>query len=118
MLYYTGATQHLAIQTDPTKSLGGYVSSSQIPNGLINNLFYNIDATTVSKNLKQIRVIAFLNTTGSIISSFKVFTNTPNDSFSRFKIGIIKNSIDSSCNIPYFESIPNENSIPQYVQLN
>lgn len=117
MLYYTGAIQHLAQQTDPSKSLGGYISSSQVPNDVLGNLFPTIDYSTLINKTKHIRVVAFLNTTGGIINNFSIYTNTPPDSFSKLKVGLILNEIDESCNIPYFETLPNGFSTPLYIQL-
>lgn len=117
MLYYTGAIQHLAIQTDPSKSLGGYISSSQIPNDVLGNLFPVIDNNTLENNLKHTRVIAYLNTFSNAIGSLRVYTNTPSSSFSKLKVGLIVSSVDSTCNIPYFESLPSENATPFYVAL-
>lgn len=117
MLFYTGANKSNAIQTNSARSLGGWISSSQIPNEVLNNIFGNIDYTIVSKNLKSNRVIAFKNTTGSIIPTFKIWTISPLDSFAKFKIGIILNSIEPSCNFPYFEQLSSEAASPMYVSL-
>lgn len=117
MLYYTGAIQHNAIQEDPSKSLGGYISSSLVPNDVLNNLFGTIDYSTLVNQTKETRVIAFLNTTGGTINTFSIYTNTPIDSFSKLKVGLILNEIDETCNIPYFEQLPNRNSTPLYVQV-
>lgn len=118
MIYYTGAIQHLAIQTDPSKSLGGYISSSQVPNDVLSNIFGTLDYTTIINKLKDTRVLAFLNTTGSIIDNFSVYTITPQGSFAKLKVGLVNNEIDAKCNIPYFEQLPTTNSTPLYVTLN
>ena len=52
MLYLTGAASSLANsseapQTDVSKSLGGYISSSVVPNGNINALFDMISLMTL-----------------------------------------------------------------------
>ncbi len=117
MLFYTGANKNQAIQQNSSMSLGGWISSSQVPNDVLNNLFSSIDYTAVKNNLKSNRVIAFKNLSGAEIASFKVWTNTAEDSFAKFKIGIILNAIDTSCNIPYFELLSSDQASPFYVSL-
>jgi hypothetical protein len=117
MLFYTGANKSGAIQGNPSLSLGGWVSSSQVPNDFMNNLFSDIDYTTVKTDSKPIRVLAFKNLSGAIIPSFQVYTVTPPTSYAKLKIGIILNAIDESCSCPYFEQIPSEFASPSYVTL-
>lgn len=117
MLYYTGSIQPNAVQNTPSKSLGGYISSSAVSNDLINNLFSNIDYTTITKNLKNNRVIAFLNTTGSVIDKFTLYVNSNQNNVSKLKFGLARSSIDESCNAQYFETLQNENASPFYVEL-
>lgn len=117
MLYYTGSIQPNAIQDSPSKSLGGYVSSSIVPNDVINNLFSDIYWYDLKNNLKHIRVIAFLNTTDETIDDFTVHVNSHEDNVSKLKIGIIKNAVDEECDVKYFETLPNSTAIPQYVGL-
>ena len=117
MLYYTGAIQPNAIQDSPSKSLGGYVSSSVVPNDVINNLFSDIYWYDLKHNLKHIRVIAFLNTTDETLDDFTVHVNSHEDNVSKLKIGIIKNEVDEECDVKYFETLPNATAVPQYVEL-
>lgn len=117
MLLYTGAIQNEAIQQDASKSLGGWVSSSQIQNNVIHNLFSKIDYNQVKNDLKPIRVVAFKNTTGSIITSLKVWIEHEATAFATYKIGLVLNSIETTCNHPYFEQIQNQYAEPFYCQL-
>lgn len=117
MLFYTGANKSNAIQGNPSLSLGGWISSSQVPNDYLNNLFSDIDYTTIKNDLKPIRVLGFKNLTGGIIPSFSVYTITPVNTSAKFKIGIILNAIDASCNCPYFEQLVSELANPFYVVL-
>lgn len=117
MLFYTGAIQHGAIQNNPSKSLGGYISQTQVPNDLENNIFSNIGFDTIQNNLKELRVLAFLNNTGAEINEFSFYVNFDDESFAKIKAGLVLNAIDHNCNVPYFEQISNENSTPFYVEL-
>jgi len=117
MLYYTGAVQHGAVQNDPNRSLGGWISSSPIQNDVFDNLFNKIDYYQIKNKLKPIRVIAFQNTNSTPISALRVWIEHLPTSFATYKIGLILNSIDPSCGKPYFEQIQNPFSSPIYVEL-
>jgi len=41
-LYYTGASNYKATQVDPSKSLGGFISDTAIPNDIENSIFANM----------------------------------------------------------------------------
>ena len=66
MIYLTGANSSLvkspdAPQTDTAKSLGGYVSSTPVPNGELNALFDLISAYTLEKRQKETIALALVN---------------------------------------------------------
>lgn len=66
LLYLTGANSSLAktsenSQTDPSKSLGGYVSSTVVPNAAINSLFDLISSYTLEKHQPECIAIALIN---------------------------------------------------------
>lgn len=66
MIYLTGANSSLvkspdAPQTDTAKSLGGYVSSTPVPNGELNVLFDLISAYTLEKRQKETIALALVN---------------------------------------------------------
>lgn len=117
MLFYTGAVQNGAIQEDPSKSLGGWISSSQIQNNVFDNLFGKIDYNQVKNDLKPIRVIAFHNSSTTPIAKLRVWVEHESTSFATYKIGLVLNSIDPTCNLPYFEQIRNQFGEPFYCEL-
>lgn len=66
MLYLTGASASRqntpeSAQTDPTKSLGGYISSSLVPNASVNSLFDLISIKTIKDCLKETIAIGLVN---------------------------------------------------------
>lgn len=69
-LYYTGSEKGNLPQTSPLTSLGGYVSSTPLPNGSLNNLFGAISQYGKEKMIRQVRAIVLKNETGA--------TATPN----------------------------------------
>jgi hypothetical protein len=60
-LFFTGADVLEGIQTNQLKSLGGYKSSTVIPNSSPNKLFDDISNITIKNRLQQIRGIVLKN---------------------------------------------------------
>lgn len=66
MVYLTGAQASLVKspsnpQSDPSKSLGGYISSTQVPNAALNSLFDLLSSHTLEKRQKETMAIALIN---------------------------------------------------------
>jgi hypothetical protein len=115
MLYYTGAEKNQATQNNQSKSLGGWISSSQVPNDFMNNLFGDLDYSSIKNDDKEYRVIAFKNISNTPID-LSLYTETPIDSFCKYQIGLILNSLTED-NCAYFEQLVNSKSAPYYVEL-
>jgi hypothetical protein len=115
ILYYTGAVKNDQQQNDPSKSLGGWISSSIIPNSKLGNLFSGISDSMIQNPNTQIRVIALKNLTGET-KNVTIYTDTPEDSYSIFKLGVSQPVIDPECG-PYFESLSSEDSLPYMTQV-
>jgi len=64
-LYYTTITGHLNENKDPRKSLGGYRSSTVIPNGKINSLFTDITDFSIDNPKDEYIAVCLFNDTGS-----------------------------------------------------
>ena len=110
MLYYTGAIKPEDIQQDPSLSLGGYKSSTQIPNGTIHNLFPKITQSTIIQDKKIIRMIVLQNLTSSAINNVKLFIQ--NGDYSLFTMSAIAPGYDEQCERFFFEKVSNEQSLP------
>lgn len=78
-LYYTGASTFEGTQLDKDKSLGGLISSSEISNSLIGNLFGDISPYAVQLNKKEIRVFVIKNTALVTKSGLKVWISYPDN---------------------------------------
>lgn len=77
-IYYTGAAKFTASQNDASKSIGGYISSSIIPNGMLSNLFGDISAYTKSiANRSEYRAIAIKSTSAPTKSNLKAYFTYP-----------------------------------------
>lgn len=115
ILYYTGAKTPNAIQIDSEKSLGGFVSSTPVPNSRIGNLFSGISKSVIIENRKEIRLIALKNTTGVAIANLIIFTNNKNKSF-KFKIAAVASGTNSLNEI-VFEEVQDGESLPYQAAL-
>lgn len=73
ILYFTGAVKQGDPQTESRLSLGGHISSSQLPNGNINNLFGEISQYTLEKQVVEYRALALKNTSGATIPASTIY---------------------------------------------
>lgn len=77
-LLLTGATTFLAAQLDPSKSLGGYISSSEVQSGTLSNIFDTISTYTKQiSNKKETRAIVIKNDSLKTYDNLKVWTVYP-----------------------------------------
>ena len=99
MLYLTGASNSLAKsseapQTDVSKSLGGYISSSMVPNGNVNALFDTISLSTLKNKPKETIAIALVNKFENVVSNVEIKMVTKKDAIGKFKIAAVNVSED------------------------
>lgn len=106
--YYSGAPTHLATQSDPYLSLGGYASNSLIPNALLNNLFPNTTRSHLQSLQIVTRMVIVRNTHSGTISNLRIFTNI-SDKFT-YKIAAVTPAIIAG--IPTFEKLSSPQSLP------
>lgn len=110
--YYTGAKGFLEEQKNPSLSLGGFISSSLVPNGNINNLFSSITPYTLNKNLTEYSLIALKNELGNDIKELKVLLEYNQQiQFSNIELAAIVNKNNN------FELIQNSNSMPYFAEF-
>ena len=94
MLYLTGAATSLASsseapQTDPLKSLGGYISSSQVPNGALNTLFDLISLQTLKEKPIETIAIGLINRFDKNVKDVKIKVQTDKYNTASFKIACV-----------------------------
>jgi hypothetical protein len=115
ILLYTGSNVANAPQINTEKSLGGYISSTSIPNARLSNLFSSISKSDVINKKAIIRMIALKNTTGLTVSDFKIYTNVEN-SHVKLKIAAVAAATDGDNN-KIFESVLDSESLPYQATL-
>lgn len=121
-IYYTGATKYLQAQVDPSASLGGYISSTEIPNGILANVFDQISQELIKRNVAEYRVLAIKNdgvsTLTSVVASLGFPLTADSDSTfvydSDWAIGYAVAKVDD-CGDLYIDRIGSPNAIPHGV---
>lgn len=110
-LLYTGADNVGLPQLTASKSIGGFVSSSQVPNLLMQNLFGDVSYQNLVNGSKTLRALAlkFIETTGN----FRIGI-LPNSNDLKFKIELAFVSVTNN----QMEKLLNDNAEPIYAQFN
>ena len=100
LLFLTGANSSLAktsenSQTDPSKSLGGFVSSTVVPNAAMNSLFDLISSYTLEKRQPECVAIALINKFENInATNVKLRIVTQPENEATFKVAAV--TLDSN----------------------
>lgn len=76
-IFYTGATAFDKEQKDSSLSIGGLISSTEVPNGLLNNLFGGLSKFTVQQNKAEFRGIVIKNDGEIVLTGLKAFFTYP-----------------------------------------
>lgn len=95
MIYLTGANTSLskssdAAQTDPAKSLGGYISSTPVPNGELNVLFDLISSFTLEKKKKETIALALVNKLDHAVNNVTLKVVVGNENLATFRVAAVK----------------------------
>lgn len=94
MLYLTGAQNSLQKsadnpQTDPAKSLGGFISSSPVPNSAINSLFDLVSSYSIQKEVKETIAIGLINKFDFPVDNVRIKIVTDENHECSFKVGAV-----------------------------
>ena len=94
MIYLTGASASLAKsadnpQSDVNRSLGGYISSTPVPNAAINSLFDLISSYTLEKRQKETIAIGLINQLDKAVKDVELKIVTDPDNEATFKIAAV-----------------------------
>ena len=117
MLYLTGAETSLAksqvaVQTDPAKSLGGYISSSPVPNAAVNSLFDLISLETLRTKPKETLAFGLINKLPNSVTNVKIKFISRKEDVSKFRVAAVAIGSDYS-----MEQIPNRYSEPMLAEF-
>jgi len=110
-LFYTGATEYLGEQKSPRLSLGGFISSSPLPNDILNGIFGSISDYKAVNGLKEVRGVVLRNETGGDATPSIWYKNNSSDPITNIRMSIVSVAVDNCGNF-YIESIQNEQASP------
>jgi hypothetical protein len=116
-LFYSGATKSQSEQTLPSQSLGGYVSSSRIPNSLRGGVFSLTSEKELFSDTRQTRLIVLQNIGEDTLQNLKFWIESTEDSLFIYKSDAIEPAYDATCNKFYFEQINTEQELPYNADL-
>lgn len=99
MIYLTGAATSLAKtqdnpQSDASRSLGGYISSTPVPNAALNTLFDLISSYTLEKKPKETIAIGLINQFDKPVKDVELKIVTDENHEAVFKIAAVSVSSD------------------------
>lgn len=109
-LFFTGASKGDEPQPSPSLSLGGYVSSSPLPNGAINNLFGSISQYGKELKSKEVRAIVLKNETLAITNPTLFYDNVSEEPITNYRFAFVTLAEDE-CGW-YMERISQGDSLP------
>lgn len=114
--YYTVASQPEDRQAKPNLSLGGYKSSSQLPNGVFGAMFQDISMYTVKTNNQNKYIgLVLVNDTGQAAKDVELWFGYPTGCLSKMKFAAVDLATDTDGNL-YMERIPHNSSKPLYAE--
>jgi len=110
-LYYTVSSREGVAQSKPGNSLGGFCSSSLVPNGALENLFSEISAYALQNPQPEYIGLILKNTYGSI-SNLSFWMNVPSTAMCNYRIAVVELSANGE-----MELVPSVNSKPFYAEF-
>lgn len=99
MLYLTGAPYSIERtsdnpQTDPSKSLGGFLSSTPVPSGVLNSLFGEVTIEDMTKGKSEVIALGLINEFDRDVKNVNIEIECKEDSVCRFEISAVSMSKD------------------------
>jgi hypothetical protein len=116
LLFYTGSDQPLGIQKLPEKSLGGFISSSIVPNSQLNNLYSTLTKSDIDNDYSVIRILALTNITSSTITGITIYPILPTNPYIDIQLAVVLPFVDSCGNLN-FERLSSDTSLPYYADF-
>lgn len=112
MIFLTGAEYSLTKvstnpQVDPLKSLGGYISSSPVPNGALNSLFDLVSSATLIDRPKETIAVALMNKFDYDVNDVELKIAVPRDAICAWRVAAVAPDANMAT-----ESIPNRYAEP------
>lgn len=114
-LYYTGSENPNESQTEIQKSLGGFISSTLIPNSSINSIFRDDSQFSKNKDTSEIICIAIKNESSEDLDDFTFYIDKVSEDFI-IEAAFVKPSSDNCGNL-FFEKLKTQEHKPYYANF-
>ena len=88
-LLYTVSSGYMAEQQNVSYSLGGFVSSTTIPNDMFGNLFDELSVNTIRNARNEYRAIVLHNDSQEVAKGVKIWFENPETNVCLFKVGAV-----------------------------
>lgn len=89
-LFYTISSQENLPQKDPLLSLGGFRSSSMVPNDAFNAIFSDISEYSVQKGLPEYIGLILQNTFSSSVENISLWIPEVKGRYCKFKLAVVE----------------------------
>jgi len=80
---YSGAPSPNA-SSNADQSLGGFISNTLVPSGMLDNLFSEISKSAVQANNIECKLLVFTNNSNAALTGFKIWTDLPSSSATNY----------------------------------
>lgn len=122
--YYTGALHAEDAQVNPENSLGGFISSTIIPNDLLANLFTDISLFSLDKLPRETKGVILENDSIDDLENVIVYFEYPTDALCKLEIAavtLVDNNLmerlSNSKSLPYQATFHEANGLINAVNL-
>lgn len=88
-LYYTNISIQDGEQKQPHLSLGGFISSTVVPNNSYSNIFGDISCYSVAENKEEYAVIALKNETGVEATNVTIYITYPENCQQKIELAFV-----------------------------
>lgn len=105
--FYSGAKSLNSSQTDISKSLGGFISSTSLPNGRLNNLFQDVSLVSLQEESSETKAIFLKNISNKIVQNIVLYFLYPSETISKLQVACVEpvnnemELIRSAYDLPY-----------------
>lgn len=110
-ILYTNPLTTGGVQINPSKSIGGEVSASKVPNNFLSNIFSPITPLSLQTVSKEFIMIAVKNESLVNYINLKIKFDLKGVDSMKIETAFVLPAVDK-CGNPVFEKIPNPNSTP------
>jgi hypothetical protein len=115
-LYYTSSRSYLGQQGKANQSLGGFPSSSPVPNSQLGNLFSSITSYTKQNEITEVIGLILKNEDDNDVENLQFYFDLPENMVAKFEIAAVALQLNSK-NQYYMEELSNSQSLPTYAEF-